>query len=124
MSHAAKFARFTLAVAAFTPALALAHPGHGADGSFATGALHPLSGVDHIVALLVAGLLAARLGGRFLWPMASALLGLLVAAWTADSDGWRFAAGFMLSGMGLIATGVAASRIIGALAAPARRSPA
>ena len=46
------------------PSLALAHPGHGAGMSFAAGTLHPLAGVDHLLALAATGLLAGRLGGR------------------------------------------------------------
>ena len=57
------------------------------------------------------GLLAGLLGGRYLGRWPRAFLGLLVAAWTADSEGWRYAAGFMLSGAGLVAAGVAATRL-------------
>jgi urease accessory protein len=46
------------------PALAQAHPGHGAGDSFLAGAAHPLAGIDHLLALIAAGLLAWRLSGR------------------------------------------------------------
>jgi len=46
------------------PALAQAHPGHGAGMSFAAGALHPLAGLDHLAALIATGVLAGRLGKR------------------------------------------------------------
>jgi urease accessory protein len=109
---------------AMLPAAALAHPGHGETSTFVDGAMHPLGGIDHVVALLIVGLLAQRLGGRYWWPMSATLLGLLVSAWTADSDGWRYAAGFMLSSAGLIAAGVAAtSALIRFATANARRSP-
>ena len=85
------------------PALALAHPGHGGTSSFVAGALHPLGGLDHLTGFVVIGILITRLSGRCLWPMTAGLLGLLVAASTADSDGWRYAAGFMMTGAGLIA---------------------
>ena len=90
------------------PALALAHPGHGAEDSFLEGALHPANGIEHIAAFVVVGILAARLGGRIFRAMVAALLGLLVAAGTADSNGWHYAAGFMLMGTMLAAAGVAA----------------
>jgi urease accessory protein len=46
-----------LAVAALGLALpALAHPGHGVESGFATGLLHPVSGPDHLLALLAVGL--------------------------------------------------------------------
>ena len=93
------------------PALAFAHPGHGAEDSFLEGALHPASGIEHIAAFVVVGILAARLGGWIFRAMVAALLGLLVAAGTADSNGWHYAAGFMLMGTMLAAAGVAATRL-------------
>ena len=48
-----------MALAAATLALALpaaAHPGHGADSGFVNGLLHPVTGVDHLLALLAVGL--------------------------------------------------------------------
>jgi urease accessory protein len=35
---------------------AAAHPGHGADSGFLAGLLHPVSGIDHLLALLAVGL--------------------------------------------------------------------
>jgi urease accessory protein len=48
------------------PASALAHTGGDAHG-FIAGALHPLSGVDHLLAMLAVGLLAGISGGRTRW---------------------------------------------------------
>src|SRR5258707_6971680 len=50
----------------FVPTIAFAHPGHDGAG-LVYGFLHPLGGVDHIIAMVAVGLLAARLGGRALW---------------------------------------------------------
>ena len=64
-----------LIVLALLPAApALAHPGHG-DGTFAAGLLHPLTGLDHILAMLAVGLMAARRGGKAMlgWPAAFVL---------------------------------------------------
>jgi urease accessory protein len=102
--------RIATVAVGFLPALALAHPGHGETASFVAGALHPLGGLDHLIGFIVIGILATRLSGRFLWPMTAALLGLLVAASTADSDGWRYAAGFMMTGAGLIAAAMTATK--------------
>jgi urease accessory protein len=105
------------------PALALAHPGHGAEGGFLAGVLHPASGIDHVAAFVLVGMLAFRVGARMFRPMIAALLGLLVAAWTTDSDGWRYAAGFMLTATALVAIGVTATRLVTvATTAIARRS--
>lgn len=43
------------------PGIALAHGGH-ADGSLASGLMHPLLGWDHVAAMLAVGLWAATLG--------------------------------------------------------------
>jgi urease accessory protein len=96
----------------FLPALALAHPGHGEDDSFIAGALHPMSGVDHVIGFLVVGLLVARLGSRYVGRMTAAFAGLLVAAWTNSSDGWQYAAGFMFTGSIMVAAAMAASKAV------------
>jgi len=51
---------------------AFAHPGH-ADG-LAAGAAHPLTGIDHILAMLAMGLWAGQTGGRALWALPCAFL--------------------------------------------------
>ena len=120
--------RITFVGTALLPTLAVAHPGHAEASSFAAGALHPLGGIDHLAGFFIVGLLAARLGGRHLPALVAALLGLLVAASTSASDGWQFAAGFMLAGAVLIAAGMgsmaAATRLCASLTtAGGRRSP-
>lgn len=54
------------------PALAIAHTGHEHTSSFMTGFMHPLGGLDHLLAMLAVGLWAATLGGRasFIVPLA------------------------------------------------------
>lgn len=51
------------------PSLALAHPGHGDASGMAQGFLHPMSGLDHILAMVLVGLFAWQLGGRALWAV-------------------------------------------------------
>lgn len=46
---------------------ASAHPGIGSAVSFAAGVTHPLSGLDHITAMVAVGLWAAVKGKRALW---------------------------------------------------------
>lgn len=61
------------AVALLATALpAAAHPGHGAITGFAAGVQHPLSGMDHLLAMIAVGLWAGLSGGRreWLWPAA------------------------------------------------------
>ena len=49
------------------PEIALAHAPEGAGGGFVTGFLHPIMGVDHLVAMVAVGLWGAFLGERALW---------------------------------------------------------
>jgi urease accessory protein len=51
------------------PAIALAHVAGGAAAGFASGFLHPLSGWDHILAMVAVGLWGAQLGVPALWVL-------------------------------------------------------
>ena len=57
--------------------IASAHPGHGASG-FAAGVRHPLSGIDHILAMIAAGLCAAQMGGRALWMLPVTFIAFMI----------------------------------------------
>lgn len=48
------------------PVVAQAHPGHGVTG-FHAGFTHPITGWDHILAMVAVGLWAVQLGGRAIW---------------------------------------------------------
>ena len=60
-----------------TPSLALAHVGVGDANGIAHGFVHPLSGIDHILAMVAAGLFAAHLGGRALWLVPFAFIAMM-----------------------------------------------
>ncbi len=49
------------------PTAALAHPGHGV--GFLAGLEHPLTGIDHLLAMLAIGLWASTLKGRAVWAL-------------------------------------------------------
>lgn len=57
---------------------ASAHPGHFGH-EFGDGALHPLFGLDHLLAMVAVGLLAARLGGAAIWQVPATFLGTMLA---------------------------------------------
>jgi urease accessory protein len=109
-----------LALAAVAlPVLAHAHPGH--DGhdltwDFATGATHPLSGWDHLLAMIAVGLWAAQLGGRSRWLVPAAFVSVMALGAVLGH------AGLALAG---VEQGIAASiLILGLLIAAAVRLPA
>jgi len=49
------------------PGVALAHTGVGATTGFIHGFSHPISGADHMLAMVAVGLWVAQIGGRALW---------------------------------------------------------
>jgi urease accessory protein len=59
------------------PSIAFAHPGHGEAGNLLAGFLHPLSGIDHLLAMTAVGLFAAHLGGRALWAVPATFVALM-----------------------------------------------
>jgi urease accessory protein len=61
------------------PALAQAHPGvPGHTHGFANGLAHPLTGLDHICAMVAVGLWAAQRGGRALWLVPSVFVSVMI----------------------------------------------
>jgi len=54
----------TTAISLFAASPALAHPGHTVTGDLTAGLLHPFMGLDHILAMLAVGLLAAQSSGK------------------------------------------------------------
>ena len=69
------------AAMALLPTAALAHPGFGPATGFAHGFAHPISGLDHVLAMVMVGLLAYELGGRALWALPATFV-LVMAAGT------------------------------------------
>jgi urease accessory protein len=58
-----------LATILLLPSLAHAHVGVGETNGFLHGMGHPLSGLDHICAMVAVGLWAAQMGGRAIWAV-------------------------------------------------------
>jgi urease accessory protein len=72
----------TTLVAAFAiaPAIALAHTGHGDTSGLMRGFTHPITGIDHVLAMVAVGVLAAQLGGRALWLVPLGFVGVMAVA--------------------------------------------
>ena len=58
---------------------AMAHTGVGDTHGFVHGFLHPVSGVDHVMAMFAVGLLAANWGGRALYFLPMSFLFMMTA---------------------------------------------
>lgn len=78
MSTSARLPAAVMA-AAFTlaPAAAWAHTGVGATVGFAHGFMHPIGGLDHVLAMVAVGLFAAQLGGRALWAVPATFVAVM-----------------------------------------------
>ncbi|MBV9066587.1 MAG: HupE/UreJ family protein, partial [Methylobacteriaceae bacterium] len=63
---------------ALVPSAAFAHVGLGDTSGIAHGFMHPLSGADHVLAMVAVGLFAARLGGRALWLVPLSFVAMMV----------------------------------------------
>lgn len=100
-----QFMRAAVALAAILfCGTALAHPGHGNDA--AAGLLHPLLGLDHLLAMLAVGMWSARLGGRAKWLVPASFIACMLLA-----------AGLAMAGLALpmMETGIAASVLLSGL---------
>ena len=70
------------------PVVASAHPGAaGHMHGFAHGFSHPLSGIDHVLAMVAVGLFAAHLGGRALWRVPLSFVSVMTFAGVAGVTG-------------------------------------
>ncbi len=91
-----------IVMALLTASTAWAHPGHGS-GGFVDGAIHPLTGADHLWTMVAVGLWAAQRGGRTLWWLpATFMMGLLTGTFLA----------YFQPGFAFLETGIAALLLI------------
>ncbi|MBA2479813.1 MAG: HupE/UreJ family protein [Planctomycetes bacterium] len=102
-----------LTLLVLTAPVAMAHPGHGT--SVAAGALHPLTGPDHLLAMLAVGLIATRTPNAAWWQVPATFLVCLVAGLGIGLVGRPFAY--------LEPTIAATVLALGALIAAARPQP-
>jgi urease accessory protein len=69
-----------LGALALAPAMALAHTGHAEPSGFMHGFAHPIAGIDHVLAMVAVGLLAAHIGGRALWLVPLSFVSVVAVA--------------------------------------------
>jgi urease accessory protein len=66
------------ALLALTAGPAFAHVGAGSTASFVAGIAHPLTGIDHVTAMVAVGLWAALNGKRALWVWPATFVGVML----------------------------------------------
>ncbi|HEY2882604.1 MAG TPA: HupE/UreJ family protein [Pirellulales bacterium] len=97
------------------PSLAHAHVGVGETNGFANGVIHPITGLDHICAMVAVGLWAAQRGGRAIWLVPLTFVSVMALG------GWL---GMIGRSMPFVEQGIVASvLILGLLIAAAVRLP-
>lgn len=72
-------ARLAAALLALAPTAALAHTGVGATTGFFHGFEHPITGLDHVLAMVAVGILAWQLGGRAIWAVPATFVVVMAA---------------------------------------------
>ncbi len=92
---------------------------HGFAGS---GWLHPLTGPDHMLAMLAVGAWSAQMGGRAIWTVPSAFVCAMAAGAIAELSGWALLGTEIVIAVSVLALGVAIAldrRLVWPLAASA-----
>jgi urease accessory protein len=102
-------------LAILLPTAAFAHPGHAELPGLLSGFMHPVGGLDHVLAMVAVGVFAYVLGGRALWLVPLSFVGMM-------------AVGFLLGvgqiDMPFVELGIALSSVvIGGVAALGRPMP-
>ena len=69
------------------PAIILLHSYGG--GGILSGFLHPLLGLDHLLAMLAVGVLSAQIGGRALWTVPATFVGTMAIGALLGTAGIR-----------------------------------
>lgn len=102
--------RLLAAALALAPTAAWAHPGHDGTGGLYAGVAHPLTGIDHLVAMVLVGVWAGLLASKSRWALAlpAAFLGTMLAGFAASAAiGGSFAEPLIL--LSLVVLGAAAA---------------
>jgi urease accessory protein len=71
----------------FFPITAFAHVGAGDTNGLLHGFSHPISGIDHVLAMVAVGLFAVHLGGRSLWLVPATFVSVMALAGVVGAAG-------------------------------------
>jgi urease accessory protein len=106
----------TLTALVLSTGAAMAHPGHGGhdEASFAYGFMHPIGGLDHLLAMVAVGLLAYLLaeragGNRPLWLVPAAFVGMMAIGGILGVYGIGLPLVELGIGLSIVAIGLAAA---------------
>ncbi|MBP1876314.1 hypothetical protein LPJGGPFB_05219 [Ensifer adhaerens] len=104
-----------LALAAIgIPAVAHAHTGVGDTGGLVHGFMHPIGGLDHVLAMVAVGVFASILGGRALWLVPTSFVVMMAVGGVLGMQGVS---------VPFVEIGIAASVVVLGLAVALRWNP-
>jgi urease accessory protein len=86
---------------------AQAHLGIGDTNGFGHGFAHPLSGLDHVLAMVAVGLFAAHLGGRALWLVPLSFVSMMMVGGALGVAGVRLPFAEIGIGLSVVVLGIA-----------------
>ena len=98
-----KLARVAVLLSLAAQASLFAHTGVGTTAGISAGFMHPIGGLDHVLAMVAVGLWAAQMGGRALWAVPAAFVGMMLVGGTLGISG---------VGIPFIETGIIASVVV------------
>jgi urease accessory protein len=96
-----------VALLVLAPAAALAHPGHDGAGGLMHGLVHPITGIDHVLAMTAVGVLAAQYGGRALWLVPMSFLVAMAIAGVVGMAGIAVPVAEVGIGLSIVVLGLA-----------------
>jgi len=67
---------FMLCVILLAPGYVLAHEAD--HGGFISGVMHPVLGLDHLLAMMAVGVLSAQMGGKAVWTVPATFVGVML----------------------------------------------
>ena len=97
--------------AVITPTAAFAHTGIGTVHGVARGFMHPVTGADHVMAMLAVGFLAYVIGGRALWLVPTSFVSMMAVGGALGMAGVNLP--FVELGIGLSVVGIGAAAAFG-----------
>jgi urease accessory protein len=69
--------RVLVTACAVAPTVVVAHTGIGDAHDFLHGFMHPIGGLDHVLAMIAVGVIAVQLGGRALWVVPASFVAMM-----------------------------------------------
>lgn len=91
-----------------------AHTGVSTHGTFFSGLLHPLSGLDHLAAMISVGLWASVVGGKRVWAWPLAFVSAMIAGGILGFSGVYLPAVEPLIAASVIVLGLAVTAVLNA----------